>query len=458
MSHVITVSDINVYSTGLGTVGFNFPIDDRISDVSWVCFSNESGANLIVSMGLTNFIVPAWFYWPVPISSENMSFPINIQGTFLKEDLYLPTYALFCTVYLNGEDPPDNWKMPISLVRAITIGNAVTVAKADQVANDNNGAGTTFVEASALAPFDNTSHGSNVVIQNDGTTVISENQASDGSLLGLFSIIPGIGVVLGNIGRVTNALGDIDVEGAFNVDGSSTLKAISATTVTATGAVSGASVAATNAVTGANATISNDVAASTEHISGQANVGSLVSGGAISGTTLTTTGAVAHGAGNVTTTGSGNFGVLNTTGTVSHGSGSVTTTGQVNAATIVTTSTINSGAGAITTTGAVNAGSVVSTGAISGTTITGTGAVTGSSLKPALGTITRITFGVTPSSVVATSSLTVTHGLGVIPTAIFICGQSGSGTGYVDGVTSTQFVLHNSSAAGISLYYWLAIA
>ncbi len=153
----------------------------------------------------------------------------------------------------------------------------------------NDGATTTNIVEATLSG----SSGSNVVIKNDGTITVAEYISS--TLTTLFQVITGTGLKLGAVGRQTEVIGNLLVDGTATITGALT------TAVTATSAA----------------------------ISGTVTAGSLASSGAITGTTLVTTGAITGSKVNFTTGGitavtSGTTGTIATNGgtvTVTHGLG-----------------------------------------------------------------------------------------------------------------------------------------
>ncbi len=112
---------------------------------------------------------------------------------------------------------------------------------ATNVINDGNTI-TNVVEATLAG-----SSGSNVVIKNDGTITVAEYISS--TLTNLLQVITGTGLKLGAVGRLTEVIGNMTVDGTTTITGG-LVGNISATSITTTGATTSGTVASTGLITG----------------------------------------------------------------------------------------------------------------------------------------------------------------------------------------------------------------
>jgi hypothetical protein len=132
--------------------------------------------------------------------------------------------------------------------------------------------------------------------------------------------------------------------------------------------------------------------------------------------------------------------------------GTTTLTGAVTASAALTASSL-------TTTGAASVGSVASTGPITGSAITTTGAASVSKVNLTVGSITRITGGLTGSISGSGGTSTVTHTLGATPDFVLLTCATNAGTTQSLAATSlgtTTFVITNSAVSAVAVY-WVAI-
>lgn len=148
---------------------FRITQQDQQQNVSWVEFINESPYTLQVTFCQTDYVVPAWYGYPIKVVTDATMFPISINPSLYTSAQNSPSMSLI-VVFFTVNDPPPPQQAPYALVRMTNVGNQVQpTGNANTLQNDNNVIGTQIIEATPSGAPSST-----VFVDNNGNFYIKQ--------------------------------------------------------------------------------------------------------------------------------------------------------------------------------------------------------------------------------------------------------------------------------------------
>jgi hypothetical protein len=200
-----------VQSYTINGSAFNINQLDQQQNVSWVEFINESPYTLKVTFCQTDYVVPAWYGYPIQVVTDATMFPIKISPSLYTSAQNSPSMSLI-VVFFTVNDPPPPQRVPYALVRMTNVGNQVQpTGNANTLQNDNNVIGTQIIEATPSG-----SPSSTVFVDNNGNFYVKQYIA--GVLTTLFNIISnaavnGTNVQLSDANHLVQIMNDLLLSG-----------------------------------------------------------------------------------------------------------------------------------------------------------------------------------------------------------------------------------------------------